>query len=249
MNPELWTALIPAAGRGSRLGSDKPKILFPIAGRPILDWLMDLLSPLCSRFVFVVSPEGQAPVVAALAGNTGRNACATEIQQQPLGMADAVARGLPAVETTNTLIIWGDQVAVRRESLELAMRAHQGDVEREATIPTLWRDRPYIHFERDAAGRVARVLQAREGDEMPAHGESDCGVFLFRTESLRRTMPALLSSSECIGRKTRELNFLPIFPMLDRLVTMPIMTEAESVGVNSPADAEYLERCLKAGAW
>ena len=47
-----------------------------------------------------------------------------------------------------------------------------------------------------------------------------------------------------------ELNFLPIFPMLDsqpgQLITAPIMTEAESVGVNSPADAAYLEQQLLA---
>ena len=36
---DRWTAVIPAAGRGSRLGSDQPKILFPILGRPILDYI------------------------------------------------------------------------------------------------------------------------------------------------------------------------------------------------------------------
>ena len=58
MDPLLWTALIPAAGRGSRLGFDRTKILFPIAGATILEWLVDLLNPLCGRFVFVLSPQG-----------------------------------------------------------------------------------------------------------------------------------------------------------------------------------------------
>jgi bifunctional N-acetylglucosamine-1-phosphate-uridyltransferase/glucosamine-1-phosphate-acetyltransferase GlmU-like protein len=81
-------------------------------------------------------------------------------------------------------------------------------------------------------------------------GERYSGVFLFRTEALRRYLPRLLASEECTGKQTRELNFLPIFPILDsepgQLITVPIMTEAESVGVNSPADAEYLERQLLA---
>ena len=51
-------AIILAAGRGSRLGFDHPKILFPIAGRTILEWLVDLLKPLCGQFVFVLSPQG-----------------------------------------------------------------------------------------------------------------------------------------------------------------------------------------------
>jgi len=245
VDPSLWTALIPAAGRGSRLGFDKPKILFPIGGKSILEWLVDLLRPLCSQFVFVLSPQGRELVEEVTRRLLpGRHRIAEQIE--PRGMADAIACGLPAVETPNTMIVWGDQVALQPASLDFAMRIHQGPARPEATCPTLWRDRPYIHFERDARGRVVRVLQAREGDVLPDRGESDCGVFLFQTEALRRTLPRLLKSPESIGNRTRELNFLPIFPMLDSLISVPIMTEAESVGVNSPADAEYLERQLRA---
>ena len=66
ISPERWTAIIPAAGRGSRLGFDQPKILFPVAGRPILNWLLDFLLPVSSRVVLVLSPEGRGPVETAL---------------------------------------------------------------------------------------------------------------------------------------------------------------------------------------
>jgi len=243
VDPTLWTALIPAAGRGSRLGFEHPKILFPIAGASILEWLVALLKPLCEQFVFVLSPSGAMPVEQVASGLLrGRHDIA--VQPEPIGMADAIQRGLAQVETRHTLIVWGDQVALRPASLEFLMRIHQGIAQPSAVCPTLWRDHPYIHFEREESGRVSRVLQGREGDSMPERGESDSGVFLFRTEALRQYLPWLLASPECIGRKTGELNFLPIFPMLDKLITAPIMTEAESVGVNSPADAAYLERQL-----
>jgi bifunctional UDP-N-acetylglucosamine pyrophosphorylase/glucosamine-1-phosphate N-acetyltransferase len=245
VDPALWTALIPAAGRGSRLGFEHPKILFPIAGATILEWLVALLKPLCGRFVFVLSPSGATPVEQVASGLL-RGRYAIAVQPEPLGMADAIQCGLAQVETRHTLIVWGDQVALRPASLEFLMRLHQGIAQPAAVCPTLWRDHPYIHFERVESGRVSRVLQAREGDPMPERGESDSGVFLFRTEALQQYLPRLLASSECIGRKTGELNFLPIFPMLDRLITAPIMTESESIGVNSPADAAYLERQLLA---
>jgi bifunctional UDP-N-acetylglucosamine pyrophosphorylase/glucosamine-1-phosphate N-acetyltransferase len=247
VDPALWTALIPAAGRGSRLGFDHPKILFPVAGATVLEWLVDLLQPLCERFVLVLSPSGVAPVEAAASRLLpGRYSIAR--QSEPRGMADAIRCGLPQVETTHTLIVWGDQVALRTDSLEFLMRLQQGVAQPAAVCPTLWRDHPYIHFERAESGRLVRILQAREGDRMPERGESDSGVFLFRTETLRQHLPPLLASAECLGRLTRELNFLPIFPMLDNLITAPIMTEAESVGVNSPADAAYLEKQLRAGS-
>jgi bifunctional UDP-N-acetylglucosamine pyrophosphorylase / glucosamine-1-phosphate N-acetyltransferase len=245
IDPALWTALIPAAGRGSRLGFEQPKILFPIAGRTILEWLVDLLQPFSTRFVLVLSPGG-APLVEEAASRLLPGRCTIAQQPEPRGMADAVHCGLAHAQTRHTLIVWGDQVALRPASLEFLMRLHQGIAQPAAVCPTLWRDRPYIHFERGESGRLLRVLQAREGDSMPERGESDSGVFLFRTEALRRYLPLLLDSAECVGKRTGEFNFLPIFPLLDNLITAPIMTEAESVGVNSPADAAYLEKQLLA---
>jgi bifunctional N-acetylglucosamine-1-phosphate-uridyltransferase/glucosamine-1-phosphate-acetyltransferase GlmU-like protein len=247
VDPLLWTALIPAAGRGSRLAFNQPKILFPVAGATILEWLVDLLKPLSERFVFVLSPTGIASVEdAASRLLPGRYAIA--VQPEPIGMADAIRYGLVQVKTKHTLIVWGDQVALRQASLEFLMLLQQGTARPAAVCPTLWRDRPYIHFEREESGRLVRILQAREGDSMPERGESDSGVFLFRTDALHQYLPRLLASDECIGRRTGEFNFLPIFPMLasqpGQLITAPVMTEAESVGVNSRADADYLEHRL-----
>jgi len=249
VNPGLWTAIVPAAGRGSRLGFDKPKILYPIAGRTILEWLADLLLPVSSRIVLVLSPEGSAAASEPARDRIG-DRLAIAVQPEPRGMADAVARGLPLVETQHTLIVWGDQVAIRPESLDFCMRLHQGDAHPAATVPTLWRERPYIHFERSAEGNLLRVLQAREGDALPPRGESDSGVFLFQTGALRLWMPLLVGAEECVGACTGEQNFLPIFPLIDRggerVITAPVMSEAESVGINSAADAEYLARHLAA---
>src|SRR5260370_40986674 len=97
-------------------------------------------------------------------------------------MAAGVACGLPLVATRNVLIIWGDRGAVRPASPAFAMRVHQGAAQPAASCPTLWRDRPYVHFDRDESGQILRVLQAREADSLPPRGESDSGVFLFRTE-------------------------------------------------------------------
>ncbi len=48
VDPACWTAVIPAAGRGTRLGFSRPKILYPLGGRAILDWLLDFLVPNCA---------------------------------------------------------------------------------------------------------------------------------------------------------------------------------------------------------
>jgi HAD superfamily hydrolase (TIGR01509 family) len=241
---EQWTAIIPAAGRGSRLGFDRPKILYPVAGRTILDWLGELLSPFCERLIVVASPDG-APVIAEQVPEH----CEVVVQREPLGMADAIRAALPRLETKQALIVWGDQAALKPESIEQCIRLHESAAPL-ATVPTAMRPNPYIHFERDSSGRVVRVLQAREGDAMPAQGESDSGVFFFRSIALRRLIGELERSGEGVGARTGEFNFLPILPLAARiegsLLTPRIMSEEESIGVNTPGDAERLAEVLRA---
>jgi bifunctional UDP-N-acetylglucosamine pyrophosphorylase/glucosamine-1-phosphate N-acetyltransferase len=219
------------------LGFELPKILYPVAGRPILDWLRELLEPWCCRMIVVASSSGAAYFEDCV------------VQPEPLGMADAIRCALPRVETTHSLIIWGDQAAVRPESIAECVRLHEGSGAL-ATVPTVMRANPYIHFERDATGRVVRVLQAREGDAMPAFGESDAGVFCFRSTALRRLLGELQRSGTGMGARTGEFNFLPVIPLAARvqgsLLTPQIMSEEESIGVNTPEDAERLAAVLRA---
>jgi bifunctional N-acetylglucosamine-1-phosphate-uridyltransferase/glucosamine-1-phosphate-acetyltransferase GlmU-like protein len=243
-----WSAVIAAAGKGSRLGSDRPKILFPVAGRTILEWLLDLLLPYCETAVFVLSPDGRKhvePELERLAPARHRIA----IQETPSGMGDAVEIGAALVSTPHTAVIWGDQVAVRPASLESVLRLHEGTLAPDLTIPSVFRPNPYSHLERDEQRNIVRVLQAREGDAMPAGGESDAGLFCFRTTLLQRLLTELRDKPESRGAQTAEFNFLPAIPLAVsqgcRVLTPHLMDLEETVGVNSAADALQVEPFLR----
>jgi bifunctional UDP-N-acetylglucosamine pyrophosphorylase / glucosamine-1-phosphate N-acetyltransferase len=246
VDPAQWTAVIPAAGRGSRLGFHRPKILFPVAGRPILDWLLDFLLPNCSTLVFVLSPDGVADVARELEARIPAR-FKIVVQETPTGMGDAVALALPVVETPHVAIVWGDQVALRRDSVDACLRLQQGPLAPDLTCPTVLRDRPYIHFERDAGGHISALKQAREGDPMPDRGESDTGFFCFRTVVLVRLLGELRASARATGNGTGEFNLLPVIPLVARqgvVLTPRIMCVEETVGINSTGDAAALEEFL-----
>ncbi|MFO7482043.1 bifunctional UDP-N-acetylglucosamine diphosphorylase/glucosamine-1-phosphate N-acetyltransferase GlmU [Oceanibaculum nanhaiense] len=85
-------AVILAAGKGTRMKSDLPKVLHPIAGRPMIRHLLatvEALSP--ARIVVVTGMEGAA-VAQAVAPHT------TALQDPPLGTGHAVMAALPALE-------------------------------------------------------------------------------------------------------------------------------------------------------
>ncbi len=246
VDPACWTAVIPAAGRGTRLGFSRPKILYPLGGRVILDWLLDFLVPNCASLVFVLSPEGAGEVTAALEQRIpGR--FAVVIQESPTGMGDAVALALPYVRTRHVTVVWGDQVALRRESVETCMRLHQGPLQPSVTCPMVLRANPYIHFDRDERGWLAGLKQAREGDSMPAIGESDTGFFCFETTALSRLLDRLRAESGGVGTATREFNLLPVIPLAAQrevVLTPRVMRLEETVGVNTSEDAAMVEAYL-----
>jgi bifunctional UDP-N-acetylglucosamine pyrophosphorylase / glucosamine-1-phosphate N-acetyltransferase len=248
VNPSRWTAVIPAAGRGSRLGSDRPKILYPVAGRLLIEWLLGFLEPNCNRFVFVLSPGGVAEVRPEL-DRLIPDRYEIVVQEVPRGMGDAVELALPAVGTPNVVIVWGDQVALRRSSVDACLQLHEGPLNPAITCPTVFRRDPYIHFDRDAEGRISGLRQAREGDPMPEEGESDTGFFCFETDALRQLLGEIRLEPGQEGRSTKEFNFLPVIPFAAQrgleVLSPALMTLEETVGINSAADAAAVETFLR----
>ena len=227
-----------------------PKILFPVAGRPILEWLLDLVVPICETTVFVLSPDGRDRVEAILERLIpGRYRIA--IQAHASGMGDAVQIGAAEVSTPHTAVMWGDQVALRPTSVASVARLHAGPLRPHATVPTVFRDAPYIHFERHRDGRIARLLQAREGDAMPARGESDTGFFCFQTQVLRRLLVDFEEQAGARGSRTAEFNLLPVIPFAAEtghtVLTPHVMDVEETIGINTRADAERVEAFLRRG--
>jgi bifunctional UDP-N-acetylglucosamine pyrophosphorylase/glucosamine-1-phosphate N-acetyltransferase len=236
VTPARWTAIIPAAGKGSRLGSNAPKILYPVLGRPILSWLLDALAPVCGSVILVLSPEGQ-PVVEPALKEVGIRTKIV-IQERPTGMADAVQRAEAEVATQHVLIVWGDQVTLRAETIQKCAGLHEGRGNATLTLPTVMMSQPYIDVERGLDERIVRVRQAREREVERAVGENDCGLFLFAAKAM---FDVLRTSRGGRGQQTGEANLLQLLPLFEQgpgsVATVRLSDAEETLGVNSPGDA------------
>jgi bifunctional UDP-N-acetylglucosamine pyrophosphorylase/glucosamine-1-phosphate N-acetyltransferase len=251
MTPRAPRVLVlPAAGTGSRLGSPLPKVLHPVAGRPMLAHLADLHRPWIARWHVVVRPQDRDAVGAACAA---LDLPATLHEQPaPIGMLDAVLRPLKAVGgdgPSAVWITWCDQIGIRRETLARLAEAEGAPAPGRArvTLPTCRRAEPYIHFDRDDAGRIAYVRHRREGDEMPPVGEADAGLFALSAAAYLEELPRYAAAPDASGRVTGERNFLPFLPWIERaggVTTFPCVDDEETVGVNTPADVAAIEAYL-----
>jgi bifunctional UDP-N-acetylglucosamine pyrophosphorylase/glucosamine-1-phosphate N-acetyltransferase len=240
---------VPAAGLGSRLGAAVPKLLVRVAGVPMIDRILELYRDVVDRAVIVVNPRVQAEVRRHMGAHRSGLRIDCVEQQEPTGMLDAILLAAPFVHEfvpVSVWITWCDQVAVHRSTIAtLAMRT-QEHPHPAVVMPTVIRAHPYIHFERDSAGRIVRVRHRREGDEMPDVGEGDIGLFALSSAAFTESLPQYSREVEA-GAGTGERNFLPFIPWVGRaqdVVTFPCTDPMEAVGINTPEELRIVEHYL-----
>ena len=235
-------ALIPAAGRGTRLGSDTPKILTPLtAQETIWSILYAKLAPLVDHIHLVLSPDGAA-AFPPLPANVS-----TSVQSTPTGMGDAIFCGYGAWSRYDAvLIVWGDQVFVSSDTISRALVA-MGKMERHAVLPITRMATPYVEYVFDGP-RLTRVLQSREGDATTPNGFSDVGTFLLGTPGLQPAWEDYLASAPR-GSGTGEINFLPFLPFLSArgwsVTPLTVADATEARGINTQDDLAFFQSLYK----
>jgi hypothetical protein len=137
-------------------------------------------------------------------------------------------------------------VGVLPATIEMLARIMSDEPRPSGALPLVTRRDPYIHFDRDAAGRLSGIRQRREGDAMPDVGEGDMGLFALT----RRTYDVLLpeyAESVTRGSGTGERNFVPFVPWLaqrERVATFACTDERESIGVNTPEELRLMDEWI-----
>jgi bifunctional UDP-N-acetylglucosamine pyrophosphorylase/glucosamine-1-phosphate N-acetyltransferase len=237
------SVLIAAAGKGSRAGLPYPKTLYPVAGKPIVVRIVELLSKLDRQPTIIVSPSGRKPIEDCLNDNWLSGHFVE--QSEPTGMGDAVLcfRHSPAYNASNhVLLIWGDIPLIQPETVAALVFAHF-EHDNDFTFVTANVRQAYTVVERDRNGKVTGVLETREtgqGNSLP--GERDIGLFLFRRDPVFHLLQQDLPNR--FGRTTGEHGFLYIVKHLSergyRIEALPIATERDLISLNSISDlGEY----------
>ncbi len=238
-------ALIVAAGRGTRAGLPYPKTLFAVGGQPILLRIMARLAPYDRCPTVVVSPAGEAPVRDALAQAGMCAHCV--VQAEPLGMGHAVLQfaASPARAAEHVLLVWGDIALLRPETVAGLVAGHfaQGN---DFTFVSRQVDAAYTVVERDPAGRVIALTETREAGLVPAPGERDVGLFLFRRAPVFAALAQDLPGK--VGAATGEHGFLYVVRHLAarglKVAALPIGAEADLISFNQLADLADVARWL-----
>lgn len=202
MSERPLSAIILAAGQGTRMRSSRPKPLHMLCGRPLVRYVLDAVAGSDARRAVVVVGFGAEVVVKTLQEDPGPVPLDFVEQRVQAGTGDAVAVGLTGVpddeldaEDGDVVVLPGDTPLVRPETLAALVLEHRVSGAA-CTVLTARMNDPsgYGRIVRDEDGRVRRIVEHRDADETErAIDEINTGIYVFRrgllAPALRRVAP------------------------------------------------------------
>src|SRR6266550_1805258 len=231
--------IIMAAGLGTRMKSRTAKVLHRAAGRPLIDYVVDLAQEISGKPPMVVVGH-QNEAVQEHVGDRARYA----LQEKQLGTGHAVQQAMQALDAKekNILILSGDVPLTRPETLRRLLDEHQRSGNA-LTLVTMELDEPglYGRIVRDGNGAVTKIVEARDADEKQRQiREVNAGIYLFDGQHLSDNLRRL-STSNAQG----EYYLTDLVAMLrdsGRPVgTLLVDDPVEAFGVNSRAELATVE--------
>ncbi|HET7198579.1 MAG TPA: bifunctional UDP-N-acetylglucosamine diphosphorylase/glucosamine-1-phosphate N-acetyltransferase GlmU [Burkholderiales bacterium] len=232
--------IVLAAGQGKRMRSDLPKVLHPLAGRPLLAHVLDAARALAPRRTIVVHGHGAEQVRAAFTGEDLR----WVLQAEQLGTAHAVRQALPQVgDDAEVLILYGDVPLVRPASLKrLAAAAREG-----VAIMTAEMDDPagYGRVLRNPAGGVERVVEEKDASSAErALREVNAGFMALGARRLREWLAKIGNRNAQQEYYLTDLVGLAVNEGVP-VAAVKVEEASEVAGVNSKRELAALERLLQ----
>lgn len=173
-------AIILAAGKGTRMKSEIPKVLHPVAGRPVIAYVLDIVRSLKT---FVVVGHGAQNVRAALGDGLTYVA-----QDRLLGTADALRRVAPLLKgfRGHVLVLCGDTPLLEKQTVQRLLAQHRRS-RADATVLTahIHDPRGYGRILRDAGGRISAIREQKDASPREARiTEINVGAYCFQAQKI-----------------------------------------------------------------
>lgn len=183
------TAVILAAGQGTRMKSKLPKVLHKALGKPMVQWVIDCLSQAGVEDKIAVLGHGGDQVAFVVEGQT-----VIVYQTEQLGTGHAVMQAAPALPADNdcVLVICGDTPLLRAQTIQALIEKHQAEGNA-VTLLTAYAENPtgYGRIVRQEQQITAIVEQKDADEQQKLIKEINTGTYCFDQKFLLQYLSAL----------------------------------------------------------
>ena len=238
----VFDVVIMAAGKGTRMKSSMPKVLHPLAGKPLVQHVIDTAHSLQARHTIVITGHGADQVEAALL-QANPNAAIQFARQMPqLGTGHAVQQTVPLLADDGVVVVLSGDVPLTQASTVQALVDACGGTQ----LALLTLDMPdptgYGRIVRDANAQVQAIVEHKDANPAQrAIQEIYSGIMAVPAQLLK---PWLARLDNHNAQNEYYLTDVVKFAVADgvRVVAHKISDAAQVAGVNSPVQLAELER-------
>ncbi len=237
--------IILAAGKGKRMRSNLAKVLHPLAGQPIIAYVLDTATRIAGSNIVVV--------IGNQAEQVREQVCerATDVlfayQEKQMGTGHAVHCSLPVIDkqVESVLILCGDVPLISERTLNSLIQIHQ-DARHTVTLLGVNLKHPdgYGRLITNRDGRIQRIVEEVDATEEERRIQTvNSGVYCVRRAFLETALPEL--KSENLQNEIYLTDIISLAVKSGETVGMMIAEHsAELLGINTPEDLNRLEALL-----
>ncbi len=238
--------VILAAGQGTRMMSALPKVLHPLAGKPMLFHLLDTALSLDSAKVSVVVGKHSAEVVQSCQAHYSNDLITFVEQTEQLGTAHAVAQVVPNIKPDDkVLVLYGDVPLIQRQTL-VQLIAQLGKAALSLLTVTLSEPEGYGRICRDSHGCVEKIVEEKDADaDIREIQEVNTGIMAVSGECLLNNISKISNDNA-----QKEFYLTDLVSFCVEADAMVLTSKASSmddvVGINNRAQLATAERIFQA---
>lgn len=236
-----WAAVIMAAGRGTRMKSKLPKVMHPLAGKPMIDHVLDLVTKNKIERSLIILGHGREQIEEFLAGRAE-----IVLQAEQLGTGHAILQAIPNLEGVDHIVVLsGDQPLIRPETLAELIRIHT-ESQGAATVLTAQFENPFGYGRIIKDGEnLAKIVEEKDATpEERAIREINTGTYCFDVPKLREALQRL-TPQNAQGEYYLTEAFDLLLAQGYKIATYCTEDVNEALGINSRAQLAEAEQVVR----
>ncbi|MDR0391998.1 MAG: NTP transferase domain-containing protein [Planctomycetaceae bacterium] len=240
-------AVVLAAGKGTRMKSELPKVLYPILERPMIEYVLDALESVVDRILVVVGYRGE--LVREALAKRQKVQFVEQTEQLGTGHAVMVCRDHLINYDGALLVLTGDCPMIQTETINKLFNTYnsQSNNSLACVLGSVIKDNPtgLGRIIRGTNGEFTGIVEERDATpEQRLIKEVNMSYYIFRTPDLLDAMGELR-----VNNAQNEYYITDVPAILKKqgknVIAMPILKPIETLGINTIEEANIVENAIK----
>jgi len=244
-------AVVMAAGKGTRMKSELPKVLYPILERPMIEYVLDALEQAEVDKIIVVVGYRSDLVRTTLAHRPNLE-FVEQIEQLGTGHAVMTCHEKLSPHQDSVLVIAGDSPMVQVDSIRKLFEAYQkesAEMRPSCILGTAFKENPMGlgRILRDEKGEFQGIVEDKDASpEQKKITEVNMSYYVFHTPDMLEALTHLRTDN---AQKEYYITDTPAIMRSQgkRVIALPVLKPIESLGINTVEEAKIVEEAMKSG--